>query len=114
MQLQWNNRYGFSNLSECMMKRFDRLLLLIEAIKNILEKLLNGGLSPQKEKLQADDLLTSKEVQSLFGIVHSTYYRWIDRKWLDPIIIGGKHYHRRDDIQSLLEKRKYRERGGLN
>jgi len=95
------------------MKRFDRLLLLIETIKNILEKLLNGGHSPHEEKLRAEDLLTSKEVQSLFGIVHSTYYRWIDRKWLDPIIIGGKHYHRRDDIQSLLEKRKYRERGGL-
>lgn len=96
------------------MNRFDRLLHLIETIRNLLERLLGGEKPSPKPELNADDLLTSKEVQSLFGIVHSTYYRWIDRKWLDPIVIGGKHYHRRDDIQSLLEKRKYRERGGLD
>lgn len=94
-----------------MRKRFDRLLLLIEAIKNLLERLVHNERPSPKAELNAENLLTSKEVQSLFGIVHSTYYRWIDRKWLDPIIIGGKHYHRRDDIQSLLEKRKYRQRG---
>jgi len=96
-----------------MMKRFDRLLLLIEAIKMLLERILKGHPAATREDLLPEDLLTSKEVQSLFGIVHSTYYRWIERKWLDPIIIGGKHYHRRHDIESLLKKRKYRERGGL-
>lgn len=96
-----------------MMHKFDRLLQVIEAIRNLLERLLAGTLPPNKKKLGADDLLTAKQVQSLFGIVHSTYYRWIARKWLDPKIIGGKHYHRREDIESLLEKRKFRQRGGL-
>ncbi len=97
-----------------MMNRFDRLLLLIETIKNLLERLFNGNDPLRKDIPDAEDLLTSKEVQAMFGIVHSTYYRWIERKWLDPIIIGGKHFHRRKDIESLLEKRKYRERGGLD
>lgn len=97
-----------------MMQNFDRLLQVIEAIRNLLERLLIGAPPQNKRKLEADDLLTAKQVQSLFGIVHSTYYRWIARKWLHPKIIGGKHFHLRDDIEVLLQKRKYRERGGLD
>ena len=51
-----------------MMKRFDRLLLLIEAIKNLLERLVHNERPSPKAELNAENLLTSKEVQSLFGI----------------------------------------------
>lgn len=59
------------------------------------------------------ELITAKEVQALFAIAHSTYYRWIKAGWLTPALVGGRHYYRKAEIIALLEKRRYRNRGGF-
>ncbi|NGM65800.1 helix-turn-helix domain-containing protein [Sphingobacterium sp. SGR-19] len=58
-------------------------------------------------------LLSAKDVQALFKIGHSTYYRWIASGWLNPTRIHGRHYFPKEEIMVLLEKRRYRSRGGL-
>jgi len=67
----------------------------------------------REDEPEMDNLLTAKEVQDMFGIVHSTYYRWIAKGWLIPMIVGGKHYYDAEEIQRLLKGRKYRARGGM-
>lgn len=69
--------------------------------------------SSDTDKPAKSPLMTAKDVQNLFGIVHSTYYRWIDRGWLEPQIIGGKHYYDPEEMQRKLEGRRYRQRGGM-
>ena len=95
------------------MKKIDELINTVKTIKGLLEKFTAERTYADKQ-LALDNLLTAKDVQTLFCIVHSTYYRWIDKGYLKPITIGGKHYYQARDIYLLLEKRKYRERGGLD
>lgn len=58
-----------------------------------------------------NQLLTSKEVQQYFGIVPSTYHRWVKQKILKPKIMGRKHFYLLKDLKKLMDSRKYRERG---
>ncbi|WP_093365679.1 helix-turn-helix domain-containing protein [Sphingobacterium wenxiniae] len=96
-----------------MMKRkINQLIETVATMKDLLEQ-ISAVLVPTDTPVQQHALMTAKEVQHLFGIVHSTYYRWIERGYLKPIILGGKHYYQAKDIYLLLEKRKYRERGGM-
>lgn len=95
------------------MQKIDQLLNTVEAIRDLLEGLVITQDAPTISSFTSKDLLTAKEVQLLFGIVHSTYYRWVARQWLVPIVVGGKHYYRQEDIDTLLQQRKYRKAGGL-
>lgn len=97
------------------------LLIISQHIKDTLEQHCAacrhscGILIPQSESNKGNPsrLMTAKDVQNLFGIVHSTYYRWINKGLLTPIIIGGKHYYEPDHIQRKLVGRRYRQRGGM-
>ena len=60
---------------------------------------------------KSEKLLTSKDVQRIFGIGNTTYYRWVYQKYLVPTLMGRKHFYREDDIYALLKKRKLRQRG---
>lgn len=94
------------------MNKIDELIKTVKTIKDLLEK-FTAMPAVADEQIESKELMTSKEVQTLFGIVHSTYYRWIEKGYLKPISIGGKHYYQAKDIYQLLEKRRYRERGGM-
>lgn len=59
----------------------------------------------------ADDLVDAVDVQELFRITKSTYYRWVQKGILTPIKMNKKDFYRKSELQELLQRRKYRERG---
>lgn len=58
----------------------------------------------------SDDLIDAVDVQELFRITKSTYYRWVRRGILTPIKMNKKDFYRKSDLKVLLHRRKYRER----
>ena len=64
---------------------------------------------PQAEALE-DDLLTSAEVASLFGVDRRTVVLWAKRGRIPALRTpGGQHRFRAEEIRDLLEEH---ERGG--
>ncbi|MBD1431779.1 helix-turn-helix domain-containing protein [Sphingobacterium sp. DN00404] len=86
-----------------------KILLTKHAVYKKVLTLLRKQLAAEEEI----QLLSAKDVQTLFTIGHSTYYRWIKSGRLTPTIVNGRHYYRKEEIIALLEKRRYRNRGGF-
>lgn len=86
-----------------------KILLAKRSVYREIQALLLGGATAKEET----PLFSSKDVQVLFKIVHSTYYRWIEAGLLNPILIQGRHYYHKEEILALLQKRRHRSRGGL-
>lgn len=59
----------------------------------------------------SEDLVDAVDVQELFRITKSTYYRWVKKGILTPIRMNRKDFYRKSELQELLQRRKYRERG---
>lgn len=97
---------------------FRKLLIMIYAL---LEKIYHAlrhitdsrswAAEQAEEADLADDLLDAKDVQELFNITSSTYYRWVKSGVLTPSTFNKKHFYSKSDLKALLEQRKYRERG---
>lgn len=65
----------------------------------------------EEETKLSDDLVDAVDVQELFRITKSTYYRWVKKGILTPIRMNRKDFYRKSELQELLQRRKYRERG---
>ncbi|MBD1423745.1 helix-turn-helix domain-containing protein [Sphingobacterium chuzhouense] len=100
------------NRKEYMKWRARTIAKILLAKKSVYKEIL-ALLRKSASKEEDTPLFSAKEVQALFNIAHSTYYRWIGGGWLNPTLINGRHYYQKEDILALLEKRRYRSRGGL-
>jgi predicted DNA-binding transcriptional regulator AlpA len=96
------------------MEQLDLIVHIKETLELQCKQCPHCSVTEQQNSPVPSRMLTAKEVQERFAIVHSTYYRWIARGWLVPSLIGGKHYYEASEIDKLQKGRKYRERGGMD
>jgi len=98
------------NSKEYMKWRARTTAKILVAKKSVYKEIRALLLSSPSAK-EETQLLSAKEVQTLFEIGHSTYYRWIEAGWLNPILIRRRHYYQKEEILALLKKRRSRSRG---
>jgi excisionase family DNA binding protein len=65
----------------------------------------NGAAAEPGAEVRDDDLLTSAEVASLFGVDRRTVVLWAKRGRIPALRTpGGQHRFRADEIRGLLER----------
>ena len=65
----------------------------------------NGAASERGDEANDDDLLTSAEVATLFGVDRRTVVLWAKRGRIPALRTpGGQHRFRADEIRGLLER----------
>lgn len=103
-----------------MEKRLDRIICIMENIfQLLLVKFNNEQISDKPLIIEQcasidydlhDQLLSAQEVMSLLKIGTSTYYRFIKKGILKPIIVSKRHYYPKSHIKELLSLPKYKYR----
>ncbi len=86
---------------------------LVEAARVFIEDL---DLMPERETRRRKEtsetnepdkpksLLTKREVMKLLGVGETTLWRWAAKyDYLHPVMIGGKRYWKRKDIEAIME-----------
>ncbi|MFZ4263432.1 helix-turn-helix domain-containing protein [Sphingobacterium sp. HJSM2_6] len=101
-----------------MEKRLDRIISILENIFQLLLVKLTNEQAPDKSINMInmidvgfdlnEQLLSAQEVMTLLKIGPSTYYRFVKKGILHPIIVSKRHYYRKSHIKELLTQAKFK------